>query len=108
MVKNPSLELVLGRLSLSLKPEYMYILDYQLNALCKRALINMALVSEAELKPGTTFKRIVWRNTGEILMDCRGKGEEGFGQVRGGGIQSSSTSGDKLLPVVPAKNRHAV
>lgn len=37
----------------------------------------MAWVSEADLKPGTTYRRSVRRNTEEWLMGCRGEGEEG-------------------------------
>lgn len=34
-------------------------------------------ISEATLKPGSTYKRSVQRNTEEWLMGCRGEGEEG-------------------------------
>ena len=46
------------------------------------ASTEVAWVSEAELEPGTTYKRSVRRNTGEWLMGCRGEG--GGGGRRGG------------------------
>lgn len=65
----------------------------------------MAWVSEAELKPGTTYKRSVQRNTGEWLMGCRGEGgggERGGGDIdRGqvGGVLGSEAGYSQAAPV---------
>lgn len=66
----------------------------------------MALVSEAELKPGTTYRGSVQRNTEEWLMGCRGEGEEerDTDWRSGRGVLGSEAGYSEAAPV--ASSRH--